>query len=64
MVTFDHWAIEITDNFDTLSGICVVTDHVAEADEMRAPALMRIGDDSFERLKIRVNIAENGKPHW
>ena len=64
MITFYYWAIELADNFDAFAGICVVTNHVAEADKVRAPASTRVGHYSFQRLKIRVNVTENCEPHW
>jgi hypothetical protein len=52
-------------DLDAFVWICVVTNDVAQADEVRAVALMRISQDGFRCLEIGVKIAENCEtPEW
>jgi hypothetical protein len=43
--------------------IRVVPDHVAQTNKMRALALVCIGQDSFERLQVGVDVTENREMH-
>ena len=50
-------------DLDAFVGVCVVTNDVAKADEMRAVALTSVGQDSFRCLEIAVKVAEDREAH-
>jgi hypothetical protein len=64
VIAFYHSAIEFADTFDTFSRICVVTDHVAQAQEMGASTRARISQYRFERFEISVDITQNCETHY
>ena len=64
MVTFHHRAIEFADKLDAFTWIRVVTDDVAQTDEVRASALTRVRHHGFKRFEIGMNVTENGEPHF
>ena len=64
VVSFHHRAVELADKLDAFTGIRVVTDDVAQANEMRASALTRVLYHRFKRFEIGMNVTENGEPHW
>jgi hypothetical protein len=64
VVAFYHWAIELADKLDAFTRICVVTDDVAQTDEMRAPAFTRVCHHGFKRFEIGMNVTENGESHY
>ena len=64
VITFYDRAIEVAYQCNAFFGICVVTNHIAKADEVCAPASPRVRRYSFERLEIRVDVTENCEPHW
>src|SRR5205814_476382 len=41
-----------------------ITDDVAQTNEVCAPALTRVRQYSFKRFEIRMNVTENGEPHY
>ena len=63
MVPFHDRALHFLDDLDTFAGVGVVPDDVAEADVVRAIAFACIGQDRLSRLKIGVQVAENGEAH-
>jgi hypothetical protein len=64
VVPFHCRAIELPDKLDTFTRICVVTDDVAQTDEVRASALTRVRYHGFKRFEIGMNVTENGEPHY
>jgi hypothetical protein len=64
VIAFHHRAIELANKLDAFTRICVVTDDVAQTDEVRASALTRIRHHGFKRFEIGMNVTENGEPHW
>ncbi len=64
MVAFHHRAIQLADKLNAFTRICVVTDDVAQTDEVRASALTRVRHHGFKRFEIGMNVTENGEPHW
>ena len=63
VVSLHHRALHILHDLDAFMGVGVVTDHVAEADEMRAIVCARVGQHGFGGLEIGVKIAKNGETH-
>jgi hypothetical protein len=64
VVAFHHRAIELADKLDAFTRVCVVTDDVAQTDEVRASALTRVRHHGFKRFEIGMNVTENCKPHY
>src|SRR4029077_10580467 len=64
VVAFHRRAIELADKLDAFTRICVVTDDVAQTDEVRASALTRVRHHGFKRFEIGMNVTENGDPHF
>jgi hypothetical protein len=64
VVTFHHRAIELADKLDAFTWIRVVTDDIAQTNEVRASALMRVRHHGFKRFEIGMNVTENCKPHY
>ena len=63
MVSLHDRTVHLLHDLDAFVGVRVVTDDVAQANEVGAFAFARIGEDGFGRLEIRVEIAENCKAH-
>ena len=63
VVAFDGRTIHIANDVYAFVRIGVVTDHVAQADVMRAIVLLGVGCDRFESLEVGVDVAKNGKAH-
>jgi hypothetical protein len=63
VVPFHHGTIQVADKLDAFTRICVVTNNVPQTNEVRTSALTRVGHHGFKRLKIRMNVTENGEPH-
>jgi hypothetical protein len=64
VIAFHHGTIQFADAFDAFSRICVVTDHVAQAQEMGASTLARVCQYRFERFEISVDITQNCETHY
>jgi hypothetical protein len=64
VIAFHHRAIQLADKLDAFSWICIVTNDVAQTDEVRASALTRVRHHGFERFEIGMNVTENGEPHY
>ena len=63
VIAFYYRAIQVANTFDAFTRICVVTDHVAKADKVRASAFTRVRHYGFERFEIRMDVTENCEPH-
>ena len=63
MISLYDRAIELLHDLNALLRIRVVADDVAEADEMSALALVRIGQHGFGCFEIGVQVAKDGKAH-
>ena len=63
MIALDDGAIHFTNQIDAFVRVRVVTHHVAQANEMRAFVFAPICKHGLERLKIGVNVTENGEAH-
>jgi hypothetical protein len=64
MIAFDDRAIHLADARDALMRVGVVTDHVAETNEVGALVLPRVGEHGLERFKVGMNVTENREAHW
>jgi hypothetical protein len=64
MVAFHYRTIELADELDAFIRICVVTDDVAQTNEMRASALTRVVHHGFKRFEIGMNVTENSEAHY
>ena len=63
VVSLHHRAFEILDDLDAFARVGVVTDDVAETDELRAGLGLRVREHGLERFEVRVDVAENGNTH-
>jgi hypothetical protein len=63
VVSFYDRAFHFLHDFQAFVWIRVVADDVAQADVMGAVALAGVSEDGLGRFEVRVQIAENGKPH-
>ena len=63
MISFYDWAIHFPHALDALVRVRVITDDVAQTNEIGALVFPRIRHHRIERLEIGVNVTENGKAH-
>ena len=63
MIALYHGAIQFAYAFDAFARVGVITDYVAQAHKMRAPAFPRVRQYCFERFEIRVDVTKNCKTH-
>lgn len=63
VVALDHRTIETANNFEAILRKSIVSDDVAHTDVMRAIFLTRVRENGLKRVKIGVNVAEDGKSH-
>ena len=64
MVAFDDGAVQVTNAFDALVRIGVITDDVAQTNKVLAVMLLRVLQDGVERLEIGMNVTENREAHF
>src|SRR4029077_6687749 len=63
VIPFHRRAIQIAHYRNALARVGIVTDDVAQTNEVSAVPLARVRQHCFEGLQIRMNVAKNGKPH-
>jgi hypothetical protein len=64
VIAFYHGTIQFADAFDAFSWICIITDHVAQAQKTTASTLARVCQYRFERFEISVDITQDSETHY
>jgi hypothetical protein len=63
VISHHHWTLHFLHDLEAFMGVRVVTDHVAETDEIRAIVGARVFQHGIGCLQIGVKIAKNGETH-
>lgn len=61
VIAHDNWAAEVANELQTLVGTSVVADHIPSTKEISHSLRTAIIQHDLERIKVRVNISENGE---
>jgi hypothetical protein len=64
VIAFHHRTIQLPDELNAFTWVCVIADDVAQTDEVRASALTRVRHHGLKRFEIGMNVTENGEPHF